>query len=188
MERSRTSIVILDFSIVNVALPSIQSRFHLAPTTLQWVVSAYALKFGGFLLLMGRGSDLFGVGVAGLAAISTESSLVLLMASYYVAAPGLVSAVVSLNIAGTTGVKSGRQGLAAGLLATSQQIGAAIGVSVASVIAVTVVLSLGSGTAAVVAGYLTALLAAEGLIVVAVILALYLVRRNLLKEKERGAS
>ncbi|MEN6292081.1 MAG: MFS transporter, partial [Methanobacterium sp.] len=51
--------IILDFSVVNVALPSIQSEFNLAPTELQWVVSAYALTFGSFLLLGGRASDLF---------------------------------------------------------------------------------------------------------------------------------
>src|SRR5260221_9563945 len=50
---------VLDFSIVNVALPSIQRVFHLAPADLQWVVSAYALVFGGFLLLGGRAADLF---------------------------------------------------------------------------------------------------------------------------------
>jgi len=50
---------VLDFSIVNVALPSIQRMFHLAPADLQWVVSAYALVFGGFLLLGGRAADLF---------------------------------------------------------------------------------------------------------------------------------
>jgi MFS family permease len=51
---------VLDFSIVNIALPSIQRMFHLAPADLQWVVSAYALVFGGFLLLGGRAADLFG--------------------------------------------------------------------------------------------------------------------------------
>jgi EmrB/QacA subfamily drug resistance transporter len=50
---------VLDFSIVNVALPSIQRMFHLAPVDLQWVVSAYALVFGRFLLLGGRAADLF---------------------------------------------------------------------------------------------------------------------------------
>jgi EmrB/QacA subfamily drug resistance transporter len=50
---------VLDFSIVNVALPSIQRNFHMAPADLQWVVSAYALMFGGFLLLGGRAADLF---------------------------------------------------------------------------------------------------------------------------------
>jgi MFS family permease len=51
--------IVLDFSIVNVALPSIQAQFHLTTTTLQWVVSAYALTFGSFLLLGGRASDYF---------------------------------------------------------------------------------------------------------------------------------
>ena len=51
--------IVLDFSIVNVALPSIQSQFLLPPVSLQWVVSAYAITFGGFLLLGGRASDMF---------------------------------------------------------------------------------------------------------------------------------
>lgn len=52
--------VVLDVSIVNVALPSIQSAFGLSQTSLQWVVTAYTLMFGGFLLLGGRAADLFG--------------------------------------------------------------------------------------------------------------------------------
>jgi hypothetical protein len=42
--------VVLDFTIVNVALPSIQHGLHVASTTPQWLVSAYAVTFGGFLL------------------------------------------------------------------------------------------------------------------------------------------
>jgi EmrB/QacA subfamily drug resistance transporter len=52
--------VILDATIVNVALPSIQNGLHFSATSLQWVVNAYALVFGGFLLLGGRASDLLG--------------------------------------------------------------------------------------------------------------------------------
>jgi len=52
--------VVLDVSIVNVALPSIQHAFHMTPTNLQWIVTAYTLTFGGFLLLGGRAADLFG--------------------------------------------------------------------------------------------------------------------------------
>jgi MFS family permease len=52
--------VVLDFTIVNVALPSIQRELHVAPTTLQWLVSAYAVAFGGFLLLGGRLADVYG--------------------------------------------------------------------------------------------------------------------------------
>jgi EmrB/QacA subfamily drug resistance transporter len=52
--------VVLDFTIVNVALPSIQRELHVATTTLQWVVSGYAVAFGGFLLLGGRLADVYG--------------------------------------------------------------------------------------------------------------------------------
>ncbi len=52
--------VILDATIVNVALPSIQTDLELSDANLQWVVNAYALLFGGFLLLGGRAGDLIG--------------------------------------------------------------------------------------------------------------------------------
>jgi MFS family permease len=45
--------VVLDVSIVNVALPSIQKSLHFSTSGREWVVSAYALTFGGFLLLCG---------------------------------------------------------------------------------------------------------------------------------------
>jgi EmrB/QacA subfamily drug resistance transporter len=52
--------VILDLSIVNVALPSIQSSLGFNPPELQWVVDAYAIAFAGFLMLGGRAADHFG--------------------------------------------------------------------------------------------------------------------------------
>src|SRR5919197_132739 len=52
--------VVLDIAIVNVALPSIQTDLGFSQENLQWVVSAYALLFGGFLLLGGRAADLLG--------------------------------------------------------------------------------------------------------------------------------
>jgi len=52
--------VVLDATIVNVALPSIQRGLHFSAANLQWVVNAYTLAFGGFLLLGGRAADLFG--------------------------------------------------------------------------------------------------------------------------------
>ena len=52
--------VVLDATIVNVALPSIQSDLHFSASSLQWIVNAYTLVFGGFLLLGGRAADLFG--------------------------------------------------------------------------------------------------------------------------------
>ncbi|MBI5310053.1 MAG: MFS transporter [Actinobacteria bacterium] len=52
--------VVLDATIVNVALPSIQEDLNLSPANLQWIVNAYTLVFGGFLLLGGRLADLVG--------------------------------------------------------------------------------------------------------------------------------
>ena len=52
--------VILDVSIVNVALPSIRGGLGFSTTGLQWVVNAYTLTFAGFLMLGGRASDLLG--------------------------------------------------------------------------------------------------------------------------------
>jgi EmrB/QacA subfamily drug resistance transporter len=52
--------VVLDATIVNVALPSIQQDLHLSGGSLQWIINAYTLVFGGFLLLGGRAGDLLG--------------------------------------------------------------------------------------------------------------------------------
>ena len=52
--------VVLDIAVVNVALPSIQTDLGFSQENLQWVISAYALLFGGFLLLGGRAADLVG--------------------------------------------------------------------------------------------------------------------------------
>ncbi len=52
--------VVLDATIVNVALPSIQTDLGLSEANLQWIVNAYTLVFGGFLLLGGRAGDLIG--------------------------------------------------------------------------------------------------------------------------------
>src|SRR2546423_5576455 len=52
--------IVLDTTIVNVALPSIRADLGFSQTSLVWVVNAYLLTFGGFLLLGGRLGDLFG--------------------------------------------------------------------------------------------------------------------------------
>ncbi len=52
--------VVLDATIVNVALPHIQDALHFSGTNLEWVVNAYTLAFGGLLLLGGRSGDLLG--------------------------------------------------------------------------------------------------------------------------------
>src|SRR3954467_3415040 len=70
--------VVLDIAVVNVALPSIQKDLGFSQENLQWVISAYALLFGGFLLLGGRAADLLGrrrVFLAGLVLFTVASLL-----------------------------------------------------------------------------------------------------------------
>ena len=70
--------VVLDVTIVNVALPSIQRGLHFSASNLQWVVNGYTLVFGGFLMLGGRAADLIGrrrLFVAGVALFSAASLL-----------------------------------------------------------------------------------------------------------------
>ena len=96
-------IVVLDASIVNVALPSIGKGLHFSDQNLPWVVNAYLIAFGGFLLLGGRAADLVGrrrvfmaglltVGVASLAAgfAATQGELIAARA-----AQGLGAAMIS---------------------------------------------------------------------------------------------
>jgi EmrB/QacA subfamily drug resistance transporter len=68
--------VVLDFSIVNVALPSIERELHMPADAVQWIVTGYAISFGGLLILGGRAADLLGrrcMFVAGLIAFSLAS-------------------------------------------------------------------------------------------------------------------
>ena len=70
--------VVLDVAIVNVALPSIKTDLHFTQSSLQWVITAYALMFGGFLLLGGRMADLLGrrrLFIAGVALFTISSLL-----------------------------------------------------------------------------------------------------------------
>lgn len=71
-------VVVIDGSIINVALPSIGSALHIAEADLSWVVNAYALAFGGFLLLGGRLADFLGrrrVFMTGIAIFTAASLL-----------------------------------------------------------------------------------------------------------------
>ena len=71
-------VVVLDIAVVNVALPSIQADLGFSQENLQWVISAYALVFGGFLLLGGRLADILGrrsVFMVGLVVFSVGSLL-----------------------------------------------------------------------------------------------------------------
>ena len=68
--------VVLDFSIVNVALPSIETELGFPADAVQWIITAYAIAFGGLLILGGRAADLFGrrrMFIAGLLVFSAAS-------------------------------------------------------------------------------------------------------------------
>src|SRR5579872_7253085 len=68
----------LDTTVVNVALPSIQRSLHFSPASLAWVINAYLVTYGGFLLLAGRLGDLLGrkhVFVGGLVVFTLSSVL-----------------------------------------------------------------------------------------------------------------
>ena len=111
--------MVLDFSIVNVALASIQRELHLSASVVDWVVTAYAIALGGLLILGGRAADLFGrrrMFVIGLVAFSLASlsgglaqDPVLLLASRVVqgaAAAVVLPAALSLI---TTSFPEGRE-------------------------------------------------------------------------------
>src|SRR5436190_20956271 len=70
--------VVLDIAIVNVALPAIKGDLHFSQESLQWVISAYAILFGGFLLLGGRLADIYGrrrIFIVGVALLTASSLL-----------------------------------------------------------------------------------------------------------------
>jgi EmrB/QacA subfamily drug resistance transporter len=130
--------VVLDATIVNVALPSIQHDLHFSAASLQWVVNGYTLVFGGFLLLGGRAGDLFGrkrlflIGVAVFTAASllnglAQSSEMLIAAR---ALQGLGAALVSpaaLSIITTTFADGPERTKALGVWGGIAAGGAAIG-------------------------------------------------------------
>jgi EmrB/QacA subfamily drug resistance transporter len=131
--------VVLDVAIVNVALPSIQTDLGFSQKDLQWVISAYALFFGGFLLLGGRAADLLGrrrVFLAGLAVFSAASLLSGLAWSEGAlicsrALQGLGSAIVSpaaLSILTTTFAEGAERNTALGAWGAVGAFGAVAGV------------------------------------------------------------
>ncbi len=68
--------IILDMTVVNIALPSIASGLHLSAPSLSWVLNAYTLTFGGLLLLGGRAGDILGrrrVFIAGIVLFTVAS-------------------------------------------------------------------------------------------------------------------
>jgi EmrB/QacA subfamily drug resistance transporter len=131
--------VVLDVAIVNVALPSIQTALGFSQENLQWVVSAYTLTFGGFLLLGGRMADLLGrrrVFIAGLILFSVASLACGLAQTdtFLIAArtvQGIGAAVISpaaLSILMTTFREGAERNKALGIWGAIAGIGGAAGV------------------------------------------------------------
>jgi EmrB/QacA subfamily drug resistance transporter len=131
--------VVLDVSIVNVALPSIERDLKFAPEDLQWVVSAYSLTFGGFLLLGGRIGDLLGrrgLFMAGLLLFSLSSLVCGLSTSdtMLIVARGVQGAAAALlapsvfSIVTVTFEEGAERNKALGILGGIAGSGAAIGV------------------------------------------------------------
>jgi EmrB/QacA subfamily drug resistance transporter len=131
--------VVLDVSIVNVALPSIQTELGFAPENLQWVISGYGLTFGGFLLLGGRVGDLLGrrllfmIGLALFAVFSlvcglSNSDGMLIAARALQGVGGAILAPSVFSIVSVTFAEGSERNKALGILGAIAGSGAAIGV------------------------------------------------------------
>src|SRR5947207_4333394 len=131
--------VVLDIAIVNVALPSIKTDLHFSQENLQWVITAYSIMFGGFLLLGGRLADLLGrrrLFVIGLALFTVSSLLDGLAWSEasligFRALQGLGAALLSpaaLSILTTTFREGRERNLALGIWGAASGSGGAAGV------------------------------------------------------------
>src|SRR2546422_2172650 len=134
-----TLMIVLDATIVNVALPSIKTDLGFSKTSLAWVVNAYLLTYGGFLLLGGRLGDLFGYRRLFLAGITlfTLASLACGLATtqwFLVAARsvqgigGAIASAVSLSLMMTIFTETGERAKAMGVFGFVASGGGSIGV------------------------------------------------------------
>jgi EmrB/QacA subfamily drug resistance transporter len=130
--------VILDQTIVNVALPTIQTDLGFSASGLAWVVNAYLIAFGGLLLLAGRLGDLIGrrtIFLAGLAVFTLASLLcglaqspeMLIAARFIQGVGGALSSAVILGMIVTMFPEPGEQGRAIGVFSFVASAGASIG-------------------------------------------------------------
>ncbi len=137
--------VILDVSVVNVALPAIRGGLHFSEQDLQWVVNAYTVTFAGFLLLGGRAADLLGrrrVFVAGLTLFAlaslagglAQSQATLIAARAAQGLGGAVIAPASLSILTTTFEEGAARNRAVGIWGAMGGAGGAAGVLLGGVI------------------------------------------------------
>jgi len=137
--------VVLDVSIVNVALPSIQKDLNFSPENLQWVISAYGLTFGGFLLLGGRTGDILGrrrlfmIGLGSFALFSllcglaTSSGMLIAFRALQGSAGAILSPSV-FSIVSVTFEEGKERNTALGILGGIAGSGAAIGVLLGGVL------------------------------------------------------
>ncbi|HWD75014.1 MAG TPA: MFS transporter [Solirubrobacteraceae bacterium] len=137
--------VILDVSVVNVALPAIRGSLHFSEVDLQWVVNAYTVTFAGFLLLGGRAADMLGrrrVFVAGLVLFAAaslaggvaNSQAVLIGARAVQGLGGAVIAPASLSILTTTFHEGRARNRAVGIWGAMGGAGGAVGVLLGGVL------------------------------------------------------
>jgi EmrB/QacA subfamily drug resistance transporter len=131
-------LVVLDATVVNVALPHIQTSLHFSDANLQWVVNAYTLTFGGFLLLGGRAADLFGrrrvfmigtvlFGAASLAAGLSQTEGMLIAARAVQGLGGAIISPAALSIVMTTFAEGTERNKALGVWGAVAGAGGAVG-------------------------------------------------------------
>jgi EmrB/QacA subfamily drug resistance transporter len=161
--------VILDVSIVNVALPSIRHDLGFSATGLQWVVNAYTLAFAGFLLLGGRAADLIGrrevfagglllFALASLLGGIAQTSGELIAARAVQGLGGAVVAPATLSILMTTFTEGGERNKALGLWGAMGGVGGATGALLGGILTQTLtwrwilLINVPIGIAAAVAG------------------------------------
>jgi len=137
--------IILDMTIVNVALPSIQHDLHFSQSNLAWVVNAYLITFGGLLLLAGRLGDLIGrrnvfmIGLAVFVAASAlcgaaQSQTMLIVARFVQGLGGAMASAVILGMIVTMFPEPGEQAKAIGVFSFVAAAGASIGLLLGGVI------------------------------------------------------
>jgi EmrB/QacA subfamily drug resistance transporter len=137
--------VVLDITVVNIALPSVQKGLHFSASNLQWVVNGYTLIFGGFLLLGGRAADLLGrkrLFVAGVILFSAasllnglaQSSGMLIVGRGLQGLGGALVSPAALAIITTTFTEPGERTKALGIWSAIAASGSAVGLLMGGVL------------------------------------------------------
>jgi EmrB/QacA subfamily drug resistance transporter len=137
--------IVLDVTVVNVALPSIQDDLHFSTSSLAWVINAYLIAFGGLLLLAGRMGDLVGrrtVFLAGIALFTTASLLcglaqsqtMLIAARFVQGVGGAMTSAVILGMIVTMFPEPREQAKAIGVYAFVASAGGSVGLLAGGVI------------------------------------------------------